>query len=129
MSALHTIHGIVQEGHKRGKSLGFPTINFPVSQTIDEGIYISTTLVGMELYKSLTFIGTAKTYDETTFQAETYLFGFAKDIYGTDVEVSLLHKIRENEKFASEEQLIHQMERDKQKAEEYFLEHIEDTVL
>ncbi len=120
MKSLFTIQGIVQEGHNRGKRLGFPTINFPVAETLPEGIYVSQTTVQANTYHSLTFIGAAKTYHETSFQAETYLFDFEQDIYGKTVTINLLKKIRDNQKFHSEEALVKQMEEDKRQAEEFF---------
>lgn len=115
-----TIEGIVQKGQQRGKRLGFPTINFSLATSFPEGIYVSKiTLQGTD-YNALTFIGVAKTYNETTFQAETYVFDFDQDVYGEKVEVSLLKKLRENKKFDSEEALIKQMEEDKKQAIAFF---------
>ena len=120
MELINIIHGKVQKGQERGKRLGFPTINFPIKKTIDEGIYISKVTIHEKMYKALTFIGTAKTFAETDFQAETYVLDFDEDIYGENVSIELLKKIRDNIKFDSEEALIQQMEEDKKEAEEYF---------
>ena len=117
---LFTIKGIVREGKKRGKRLGFPTINFPIDANIPEGIYVSQSLIDNRKYRSLTFIGAARTYDEKVFQAETYIFNFGRDIYGQTVTINLLKNIRDNQKFDSEKELIEQMEEDKQMAEEFF---------
>ncbi|MBI5122806.1 riboflavin kinase [Candidatus Roizmanbacteria bacterium] len=114
------LQGKVQKGHSRGKQLGFPTINFPITEKIAEGIYISQTMIGEKKYNSLTFIGAAQTFDQTDVNAETYIFDFNQDIYGQSVEVWLLKKIRDNEKFESEEKLIEQMEEDKKVAEKWF---------
>jgi riboflavin kinase / FMN adenylyltransferase len=114
------ITGIVIEGNKRGKRLGFPTLNVAIKPEFAEGIHISRTEIEGKMYNSLTFIGPAKTYDEIVYQSETYVFDFDKDIYGQTVTVTLLEKIRDNEKFVSEENLIEQMEEDKKKAVEYF---------
>jgi len=114
------IKGVVQRGENRGKRLGFPTINFPLEQKIPEGIYISQITIDNKIYNALTFIGTAKTFGEEKFQAETYILDFDEDVYGKQVEISLLKKIRDNQKFSSEEALIKQMDTDKKTAEEYF---------
>jgi riboflavin kinase/FMN adenylyltransferase len=115
-----SLPGIVVGGQKRGKSLGFPTINFKVTPNTPEGIYVSRIEIEGKLYNALTFIGSAKTYNETIYQSETYVFDFDRDIYGEEVLVTLLKKLRDNEKFVSEEKLIEQMEEDKKKAVEYF---------
>ncbi len=117
---MEKISGVVKKGQSRGKKLGFPTINFLLTEKLPEGIYISQAIIGGKKYNSLTFIGTAKTFDETLFQAETYIFDFNQDVYGQKVDVLLLKKIRDNQKFESEEKLIAQMEEDKKTAEEFF---------
>ena len=114
------ISGLVQKGQSRGKKLGFPTMNFPLIEKIDEGIYVSHIDIGGKQYNALTFIGAAKTFDETTYQAETYVFDFDQDIYGEYVSISLLKKMRDNQKFDSEQELISQMEKDKKEAEAWF---------
>lgn len=120
MEQVKTIQGIVQRGHQRGKKFGFPTMNFPITEQLPEGIYLSYITVEGEKYNALTFIGIAKTFDETTYQAETYVFDFNQDVYGKTVSVELLKKLRDNQKFDSEEELIKQMEKDKKQAEEFF---------
>jgi riboflavin kinase/FMN adenylyltransferase len=114
------ITGMVIEGNNRGKRLGFPTLNVAMGASLPEGIYISRTEIDGETYNSLTFIGSAKTYDETVYQSETYVFDFDRDIYGQTVIVTLLEKIRDNEKFVSEEKLIEQMEEYNKKALAFF---------
>jgi FAD synthase len=120
MKALFTLQTIVQEGHKRGKRLGFPTINAFVDKTFPEGIYVSFALVGDKRYNALTFIGAAKTYNQTDYLSETYLLDFSQDIYGQTVQVEVLKKLRENQKFETEEALVKQMEEDKRQAIAFF---------
>ena len=114
------ITGVVIEGNKRGKRLGFPTLNVFMEASLSEGIYISRVEIEGKTHNSLTFIGSAKTYDETVYQSETYVFDFDRDIYGQTVMITLFEKIRDNEKFVSEEKLIEQMKEDKAEALEYF---------
>lgn len=120
MTPLFILEGTVSDGKKRGKDLGFPTINFPADPSLPEGIFVSHAIIDNHRYNALTFIGTAKTYNETTFQAETYLLAFNQDVYGKKVIVEVLKKLRDNKKFESEEALITEMKRDKQQAEEFF---------
>ncbi len=120
MESLHTIVGNVQQGQKRGKRLGFPTMNVSLNQQLPEGIYVSKITIRGNTYNGLTFIGEAKTFDETRYQAETYVFNFDQDVYGDSVTVLLLKKIRDNQKFESEEKLVAQMEIDKKQAMEFF---------
>lgn len=120
MTPIKIIHGIVQTGHHRGKDLGFPTMNIPLNEHVDEGIYFSYIQILEKQYNALTFIGPAKTFNETEAYAETYVLDFDQDVYGEEVTVSLLKKLRDNQKFDSAEALTKQMELDKKQAEEFF---------
>lgn len=112
--------GKVKEGKKRGRLLNFPTANISLHTHIPEGIYVSQTKVGQQLYPSITFIGAAKTFDEILYQAEIYILHFNKTIYGKWVTSYLLRKIRDNQKFSSEKELMKKMEEDKKTAEKFF---------
>ncbi len=117
---MDSILGTVIKGKQRGKDLGFPTANVPLTQKIPEGIYISRITVKDMTYPALTFIGSAKTFQETDYQAETYILDFDEDIYNLSVSIQLLKKIRDNMQFSSAEELIIQMEEDTKVARAYF---------
>lgn len=114
------IKGIVQKGQQRGKSLGFPTANVPLTQAIPEGIYLAEVTLAEKQYPALTFIGAAKTFDQTEVLSETYILDFQQDIYGQEMTITLLQKLRDNEKFTTVEALIQQMKADEQAAKKYF---------
>lgn len=112
--------GKVRTKSLRGKRLGFPTANIKLSKKIPEGIYISKTRVDNQWLPSLTFIGSAKTFEESDFKAESYILDFDKDIYNKWISIKLLKKIRGNKKFNSEKQLIKQMKKDEEVARDVF---------
>lgn len=112
--------GKVKTHNKRGKSLGFPTANVSLHKNVPEGIYISKTKTRGRIYKSLTFIGIAKTFNEKKFHAETYILDFNKNIYEKWISVILIKKIRGNKKFNSAEELIDQMKQDESDTRKYF---------
>ena len=114
------IKGIVVKGKQRGKSLGFPTANISVQNSAEEGIYISKTKVKDIWLNSLTFVGVAKSFNESSFQAESYIFSFDQDLYGQEIEIELIKKIRDNKKFDTIEELVEQMKKDRVQAEKYF---------
>ncbi len=120
ISPLFRIRGKVKKQNQRGKALGFPTANISIHQNIPEGIYISETKLSEKTYQSLTFVGTAKTFNEKKYDAETYILDFDKNIYNKWISINLIKKIRNNKKFSSAEKLIEQMKKDELVARKYF---------
>lgn len=114
------IKGKVIQGKNRGRKLGYPTANIKGLKNIDHGIYISQTFYNGKKYKSATFIGNAITFDENEIFAETHLLDFNEDLYGKVIEISLIKKIRENQKFESVQNLVKQIEKDIEVVREYF---------
>jgi riboflavin kinase/FMN adenylyltransferase len=123
MNGIYTFKGIVNHGKKRGKQLGYPTMNVACDNTVQEGIYVSNVVIDLVTYNAVTFIGAAKTFDEQIFQSETYILEFDKDIYGKEVEITLLKKLRDNMKFESEDALREQMQIDVEETRKFFAEH------
>ncbi|MBI2074738.1 MAG: riboflavin kinase [Candidatus Levybacteria bacterium] len=117
---MNIIQGKVRKGKKRGKALGFPTANIPLHKNIPEGVYVSKTKINGDTYNSITFIGRAKTFNETKYQAETFIFSFERNIYNKWITINLLKKIRDNKKFKSSQELVMQIKRDEKEAKEYF---------
>ena len=117
---MEIIWGKVKKGAQRGKSLGFPTANINLHKNISEGIYISMAKVNGKTLQALTFMGKAKTFDEKKVLAETYFLKLSTNVYGKWISIKLLKKIRKNQKFKSEKELVVQMKKDKIAAEEYF---------
>lgn len=115
-----TFSGVVKHGKKRGRLLGFPTANISLTQEIPEGIYLSWVEFEDRKLPSLTFIGSAKTFNENEYQAEVFLLNFNDDLYDKHLTVELIRKLRDNKWFSSQEALIEQMNDDKKQGEEYF---------
>ena len=79
MKSLYIFRGKVIAGQKRGKALGFPTANVRLHKKIPEGIYVSQTIINKKVFSSATFIGSAKTFGEKDYKAETYILDFDKN--------------------------------------------------
>jgi len=120
MQPLHQITGVVRKGKNRGKSLGYPTTNIPLSQDIPEGVYVSLVRVGDKKYRAASFVGKAETFDEHDYQLESYILDFDRNIYGVEITVSLLHKLRGSKKFASARNLIAAIGRDVKQTVRFF---------
>lgn len=112
--------GKVKIGQKRGKAMGFPTANINLKKKIPQGIYISLVKLNQNIYPALTFIGENITFNEKLYQAESYILDFNQDVYNSWISVSLLKKIRGNQKFSSVPDLVLAMKDDEKKAREYF---------
>ena len=119
-----TFKGKVQKGHGRGKDLGFPSANVNLHTKIPEGIYISQTKITSKTYQSLTFIGQAKSFNETKYHSETYLLDYQANLYNKWISVNLIKKIRANQKFAKVLDLIKQMQEDEKVARNYFKKNV-----
>lgn len=115
------IRGVVIEGSKRGRTLGYPTANCRLTKPAKEGIYVSETRIASGPWlPSITFIGAPETFNENDVKMETYIFDFDQKIYGFEIEVRLLYFLRGNKRFERVEDLIRQIEIDVAYAKDYF---------
>jgi riboflavin kinase / FMN adenylyltransferase len=117
------VEGQVIRGAARGATLGFPTANLhPQNRVIpDRGIYITATLIEGKWRRSVTNIGVRPTFaDSTQLSVETYVLNWSGDLYGDVLRVRFLHRLRDEKKFGSVEDLKRQIERDVTRASHYF---------
>jgi riboflavin kinase/FMN adenylyltransferase len=122
MKPLYSFEGIVIEGKKRGRLMGFPTANLRLSKNIPEGIYASKVEIDEREYIAAVFIGTAKTFNEYELKLEAYMLDFDEDIYNKLITVKLYNKLRDNKKFPSMSALITQIKKDVENVRQYFSE-------
>jgi len=108
------VDGTVQHGDKRGRELGFPTANLalPEGTALAHGIYAVRVRVDGRLHDGVASYGRRPTFDDGLPLFEVHLFDFAGDLYGRPVTASLVAHLRPEEKFASVEALVRQMDRD-----------------
>ena len=114
----YSLKGDVQKGRQLGSQMGFPTANlvFPASVTMPSfGVYATQTTVDGETYLSITNIGNNPTVSPCaqTVTVETNIFSFDKDIYGKEINVEFLDKVRDEIKFESLDDLKEQVLKDK----------------
>lgn len=105
----------VIDGDKRGRKLGFPTINqeFPPELVLPKfGVYRSEVTVEGKLYKGVTNIGKRPTVGTEKLLSETYIIDFHDDIYGESVDIRLIKFIRPERKFSSFDELSRQIKTD-----------------
>jgi len=120
MGRYFYLKGRVITSDKRGRTLGFPTANLDIAEQQalpGNGIYATITQVGSKRFPSATNIGTRPTFGEGTRMVETYLLGFRGDLYGTEIRVEFVQKVRDEQRFPSAEELKIQMQKDVQEVE------------
>ena len=110
----HFILGTVIHGHARGKGLGFPTANLEITDDLypKAGVYAVTVMVGSERYQGVVSIGTNPTFQDKKFAVEVFLFDYQGDLYGKELQVNFVARIRDEATFPSQEALVRQIERD-----------------
>lgn len=116
--------GRVIKGMGRGRQIGFPTANLGYDKDViqpSKGVYITKTELNGMVYESITNVGVNPTFN-TGYEVhvETNLFGFSRDIYGEEIKVFFIEKLREEQKFSSVNELVKQIEIDVEKAKKYF---------
>jgi riboflavin kinase/FMN adenylyltransferase len=114
------VRGKVITSDKRGRLLGFPTANLdikPQQALPDDGIYATITLVNGEPFPSATNVGTRPTFGEGERMVETYLLNYEGDLYGRQLRVEFVKKVRDEQRFPSAEELIIQMGKDVQQVD------------
>jgi riboflavin kinase/FMN adenylyltransferase len=117
------VEGPVMRGAARGANLGFPTANIqPHNRVIPrKGVYVTATLIEGHWRRSVTNIGVRPTFGDTTEPSvETFVMNWSGDLYGDVLRVRFLHRLRDEKKFSSIEDLKSQMDRDVARAERYF---------
>ena len=114
----YTLHGVVVAGNRLGRTIGFPTANIqlyePLKLVPANGVYfVHVRTLGRELY-GMCNIGHRPTVGEGNARTiETNIFGFDEDIYGLDMEISFIQKIRDEIRFDSLDALRERLDIDR----------------
>ena len=114
----YSLLGVVVAGKRLGRTIGFPTANMqlyePLKLVPGNGVYfVRVKTLGRELY-GMCNVGCRPTVGEGNARTiETHIFGFDEDIYGLDIQVTFLKKIRDEVRFDSLESLKNQLTKDR----------------
>ena len=115
----YSLHGVVVAGNRLGRTIGFPTANMqmyePLKLVPGNGVYfVKVETLGRQLF-GMCNVGCRPTVSSGNYRTiETHIFNFDEDIYGLDIKVTFLEKIRDEIKFESLDALKSQLEKDKQ---------------
>ncbi len=111
-----SIRGNVIYGLQNGRVLGFPTANVDYKNFYlpKNGVYFVNVIVDGEPYLGMANIGHNPTIDyQDKIRLEVNIFGLDEDIYGENIEVYFIKRIRDEKRFESKEELLKQLKRDK----------------
>jgi riboflavin kinase/FMN adenylyltransferase len=120
-----SVFGRVVAGLGRGRRIGFPTINLDLHHEVrpPQGVYATRCLIAGARRDSVTNIGPAPTLQPTgpahlseQVHVETHILDFSGDLYGQDVEVQFVDRIRAEEVFPSAESLAERIAADVREA-------------
>ena len=112
----YSLSGVVVRGNQLGRTLGYPTANIDVAHPYKlipkDGVYlVQSTIDGQKLFGMMN-IGVRPTIEGKIQVIETHFFDFDKDIYGKNIQISLISRLRDEQKFASLDELKQQLQRD-----------------
>ena len=114
LSAPYRIRGMVTHGAGRGSQLGFATANLEAVDTLlpQVGVYAGRAWVGSDGYAAAISLGPNPTFGEGHLKVEVHLLDYKASLYGEPLEVEFLARLRDITAFASQEELVKQLEQD-----------------
>jgi riboflavin kinase/FMN adenylyltransferase len=110
-----SLAGEVVRGAQRGRCLGFPTANLEVraERAIPaNGIYAVYTVLGKERYQGVANVGVRPSFDNGERTVEIYILDFEANIYGYDLVVEFVQRLRPEKRFTDIKDLTAQIEKD-----------------
>jgi len=117
----YALKGTVVHGNHLGRSLGFPTANLELTKDslplyLPHGVYAARVEVNHNQLKAMANIGIRPTVDGKKLTIETHIFDFEGDLYGMVIVLFFIERIRDERKFIDLQELVHQLEHDKNEA-------------
>ena len=117
-----SLYGTVVKGHGRGAELGFPTANLdPHHETLPpEGVYAVYAQLGKKRIRGVVHIGSRPTFGERDRSVEVHLLGWRGELYGRELELFFVKKLRGIRRFPSRQALTAAIRRDVAQARRVF---------
>lgn len=126
----YILNGTVVHGDKRGKKIGYPTANVkaqnPKKIVPKRGVYAVWLRVDSNYYGGMMNIGVRPTFDGEQETLEVNIFDFDKSIYGKEVQIQFVERIRNERSFDGIEQLIEQLKSDEKSSRKILKNHSPD---
>jgi len=118
----YALSGPVVRGEQRGRALGWPTANLvpPQDRVIPaDGVYVARARYDARQYDAVAYVGTRPTFGKGQRLLEAYLLGEGPDLYGEELSVEFVERLRGDMTFATPEELSARIEQDVQMAREH----------
>jgi len=115
LGRYYQVRGTVMTGRNRGgRLLGFPTANIKLHDELcpKTGVYAVTVECMESRYKGVANIGYSPTFEDNIFTVEVHMLDFNENIYGRNIRVNFINRIRDELKFADIDQLSEQIKKD-----------------
>jgi len=114
LGRAYRIAGTVVSGARRGRTIGFPTANLDNVPTLlpKEGVYAVRAIVSGTGYPAAANIGPNPTFGDDARKIEVHLIDFNGDLYGTQLAVEFVARLRDTKSFANVDELVDQLHRD-----------------
>ncbi|WP_038056119.1 riboflavin biosynthesis protein RibF [Thermus amyloliquefaciens] len=115
-------YGVVVEGEKLGRKLGFPTANLAVhpKKVLPPGVFAVEAQGTFGRHKGVANVGSRPTVNGTERRLEVHLLGFAGELYGEEMQIAFLKRLREERRFPDLQALRTQIAQDVEAARAYF---------
>lgn len=113
-----SLHGRVVTGAGRGAGMGIPTANLEIDPEHAiplDGVYATRAYVNGKLYQSMTNIGNNPTFGNSERGVEVYIIDYQGDLYGREVSIDIVERLRGEERFSSVAELKKQIAEDVKK--------------
>jgi riboflavin kinase/FMN adenylyltransferase len=110
----YRLRGLVATGQRRGQTLGFPTANLEKIVTLipSDGVYAVRAFVDGQTWPGAANIGPNPTFGEQARKVEVHLIDYQGNLYGRELEVEFLERLRDTRPFAGVTQLVEQLRHD-----------------
>jgi riboflavin kinase/FMN adenylyltransferase len=114
----YTLKGTVVSGHAIGRTIGIPTANLDPEKELypRSGIFVVRVLIDERPEKGVLSIGSNPTFPGKGFSLEVHILGFEGELYGKQIELVFIQKLRDEKKFDSPDELVTQIRKDIEEA-------------
>ena len=122
MGHPYYIDGSIVHGRGRGREIGVPTANLVTENELipPHGVYATTLTIDGIVHAGLTNVGIRPTFGESDLAIETHLLGYSGDLYGRQVRLSFVQRLRDERRFPDVDALRAQIDADRRRADRLF---------